>query len=230
MRSRYLHRYCVVHSFGKQWLNTYYEGRPIPSMRMSREHKEKTFFLLRADIWWQGEKSKQTKERSKGYIRRWEGSRVVVKINKTGESQVRGGFLFRRWCSEKTSQREWHLEKRLRRWKRWGVNMRMLGGTISRQRCRTWGGSPTCIQGTAKGQGGQRAEEGRGVSREPDAQSLVTNPLKRSVSLRVMGRDWGTSSRKGTCSEFHLKGIPLAVVEDRLLRACPCRGASLVDQ
>ena len=59
-------------------------------------------------------------------------------------------------------------------------------------------GAQLCIQGTAKGQGGQRAEEGHGVSRKPDAQSLVTNPLRRSVSLRVMGRAWGTSSRRGT--------------------------------
>ena len=114
-----------------------------------------------------------------------------------------------------------------------GVNMRILGGRPSRQRphvvkdMRWERGCAFREQQKAREAGGQKKVVALAGSQcaEP-----CNQPIERSVSLRVMGRDWGTSSRRGTWSDFHLKGVPLAVVEDRFLRACPCRGASLVTQ
>ena len=174
--------------------------------------------------------SKQTKERSKGYVRRWEGSRLVVEINKTGKKV---GLELDSYF-EDDAQRRPHGGSGI--WKNaWeghrdeGVNMRILGGRPSRQRPHVvkdmrWERSCAFREQ-------QKAREASGQKKVMAlAGSLVTNPLGRSVSLRVMGRDWGTSSRRGTWSDFHLKGIPLAVFEDRFLRACPCRGASLIAQ
>ena len=84
--------------------------------------------------------------------------------------------------------------------------MRIHGGRTSGQRAPSCEGlevgEQLCIQGTAKVQGGQWVEEGHSVSRKSDAQSLVTNTLKGSVSLRVMRSSWGPQAeeaRDQTC-------------------------------
>lgn len=81
-----------------------------------------------------------------------------------------------------------------------GVNVRIHGGRTSGQRAPSREGlevgAQLCIQGRAKVQGGQWVEEGHSVSGKPDAQSLVTNTLKGSVSLRVMGSSWGPQAEE----------------------------------